>query len=484
VPTTETCLLWFRQDLRLADNAALQAALSTGLPIICIFIWDETTPTKQQIGSASKWWLHHSLVSLDAALQERNNKLLYYRGKPEDILMPLIQKENVKTVFWNRCYDAHSINRDKKIKANLINADVEVESFNSHLLYEPWDILNQAGKPYKVFTPFWRKGCLPSGREWNEIHAAPKKIPTVKKFPRCDTLASWELLPYKPNWASEFETFWHPGESGAQKRLANFIDHGLRDYKEGRNFPAQQNVSGLSPHLHWGEIAPWRIWQSIEIALSSDKRLLLHNVENFQSELGWREFSYYLLYHFPSLPSENFRSEFNNFPWESNKKLLRAWQRGQTGYPLVDAGMRQLWQTGWMHNRVRMVAGSFLVKHLRLHWHHGEHWFWDTLVDADLASNSASWQWVAGCGADAAPYFRIFNPVLQSEKFDAQGEYIRCWVPELAELENKYIHAPWNAPSVMLEKAEIILGKTYPLPVVDHNEARAAALDAYKNMRR
>jgi deoxyribodipyrimidine photo-lyase len=468
---TQTCLVWFRQDLRLADNLALRAALETDLPIFCIFIADETTPAEMQLGGASKWWLHQSLTTLDHDLQQRGNKLLLYRGNPHVILQELITKLNITKIFWNRCYDAHAIARDKKIKATLLKDNIEVQSFNSHLLFEPWTILNQAGQPYKVFTPFWKKGCLSNSQNWPQSFPIPKKIRGISHFPLSDSLISWKLLPTHPNWASQFYNEWQPGEAGAHKRLKHFMDIGILDYKELRDFPAQEKVSRLSPHLHWGEIAPWRIWNELENELHSNRQLVTANVENFQSELGWREFSYYLLYHFPQLPTDNFRSEFNQFPWKKNSHALKAWQQGKTGYPLVDAGMRQLWQTGWMHNRVRMVVASFLVKDLRLHWHEGARWFWDTLVDADLANNSASWQWVAGCGVDAAPYFRIFNPITQSEKFDPSGEYIRRWVPELRELDSKMIHTPWKIPSL-----------NYPEPIVNHDEARIAALQAYKNL--
>jgi len=476
-------LVWFRQDLRLDDNPALQAALKTGLPIYCVFIWDETTPSFAQPGGASQWWLHQSLTKLNEALCKRGNHLLFYRGKPQDILVELIGKTNAKAVYWNRCYDMHSIERDKKIKKALLQDNIDAQSFNSHLLFEPWTIVSQTGHPYKVFTPFWKKVCLTSDAQWPRTHLAAKKIFCAESFPRSELLSDWQLVPKKPNWAKQFVNYWHPGEEGAHKRLDYFIDHGLYDYKEGRNFPAQQNVSGLSPHLHWGEIAPWRVWNALETALSRDARLSTANVENFQSELGWREFSYNLLYHFPSIPTENFRKQFDHFSWATNKKALLAWQQGQTGYPLVDAGMRQLWQMGWMHNRVRMVVASFLVKNLRLHWHHGARWFWDTLVDADLANNSASWQWVAGCGVDAVPYFRIFNPVTQSSKFDANGEYIRRWVPELAPLDNKSIHCPWKVAPEILQKAGIVLGRNYPWPIVDHNESRLAALVAFKKLK-
>lgn len=482
--STETTLLWFRQDLRLSDNFALQAALKSGRPVFCFFIWDETTPATYQLGGASKWWLHQSLASLDQALRARGNKLHLFRGDPRKILPDLLHKVSGKAVFWNRCYDAHSIARDKGIKTALKESLIEVESFNSHLLYEPWALLNQSGKPYKVFTPFWKKGCLSLGRAWPKPYEPPKRIPEAKHSPVSEKLSSWKLLPRKPNWAKTFSDYWEPGEQGARKQLHLFLSQGVHDYQEGRNFPAKKNVSLLSPHLHWGEIAPWRIWDEAETAAHQDKTIKLSNLEIFQNELGWREFSYSLLYHFPELPRKNFRSEFDAFPWNTNKKGLLAWQQGKTGYPLVDAGMRQLWQTGWMHNRVRMVVASFLVKDLRLHWHQGEKWFWDTLVDADLASNSASWQWVAGCGADAAPYFRIFNPITQSEKFDPEGEYIRQWVPELALLEKKYIHCPWKAPTEILQKAHIVLGKTYPKPIVDHDIARKEALIAYKKIRK
>lgn len=462
---TDSCILWFRQDLRLQDNLALQAAMKTGLPIYCIYIWDKTTPSLLQWGGASQWWLYHSLHSLNKSLEKHGNKLLFFSGDPFEILPKLMDKIQAKAIFWNRCYDAHSLARDKKLKLQL-----GAHTFNSHLLFEPWTIQTQAGQPYKIFTAFWKKGCIRSNIHWPQSFAIPKAIPMPTYFPHSESLDSWHFTPTKPDWAKQFLTYWQPGESFAHQRLHDFVEHKLSHYQEGRNFPAQEYVSRLSPSLHFGEIAPWRIWQVLEETFHNNKKLNSGNIEHFQNELGWREFSYHLLYHFPSLATENFHKKFDNFPWQKNQPLLHAWQRGETGYPLIDAGMRQLWQTGWMHNRVRMITASFLIKDLRIDWRIGERWFWDTLVDADIANNSASWQWVAGSGTDAAPYFRIFNPITQSQKFDPTGEYIRRWVPELAALDNKSIHFP-------TEKV-----KNYPTPIVDHALAREAALTAFKHL--
>lgn len=468
-------IVWFRQDLRLSDNPALSYAVENHASIIPIYIYDETKPTSLQMGGAQKWWLHHSLESLNTQLKEKyQSKLFLFKGNPLEILKKLVKETKATGLFWNRCYDPHAIDRDKKIKS-FFKESLSVESFNGSLLFEPWDVSTKSKKPYQVFTPFYRfchDNIMPRA-----TMGKPKKIKATVSSLKSDTLESWKLLPTKPNWAKGFEPVWTPGEKGAQKRLKNFLTQGIHSYAEFRDFPQKEAVSRLSPHLHFGEISPHQAWYAAQESDASAK-----NKKKFQSELGWREFSYYILFHFPHIVRKNFNKKFDNFPWENNKSHLTAWQKGLTGYPLVDAGMRQLWQTGWMHNRIRMVVASFLTKHLLIHWHKGADWFWDTLVDADAANNNASWQWVAGSGADAAPYFRIFNPILQSKKFDATGAYIRTWVPELKNLSDKDIHAPWELPAETLEKLGITLGKTYPHPLVKHEEARAKALHAYKDL--
>jgi deoxyribodipyrimidine photo-lyase len=387
-------------------------------------------------------------------------------------------------VYWNRLYEPAAIARDKQIVSELMAANIETKSFNSTLLFEPHTIANKQGGPFQVFTPYWRH-CLAQPIQDEVVLPTRSVLPGPTKWPRSRELAELELLP-SVNWADGFAKTWSPGEEGAQKRLKEFLAKKSTDYDEARDRPDEDATSGLSAHLHFGEIGPRQIWAASRV-LSQDSGVfpLNNGVQRFLTEVGWREFAYHLLYHFPNTPIQPLREKFKEFPWATDPDgaKLNAWQRGLTGYPIVDAGMRQLWQTGWMHNRVRMVAASFLVKHLRLSWTHGAVWFWDTLVDADLASNTLGWQWSAGCGADAAPYFRIFAPVTQGEKFDPKGEYVRRWVPELAKLPPKFIHKPWEASADMLTQAGVRLGDNYPRPVVDHAKARIEALAAFKSLR-
>ncbi len=469
---------WFRQDLRLADNPALRAAAAGGRAVLPLYILDEATP----IGAAARWWLHHSLDALGRSLGKLGAPLLLRKGRAADILPRLATEIGAGCVTWNRCYEPQAITRDTALKGALKAQGLEAESFNAGLLFEPWEIATKSGAPYKVFTPFW-KACLARGGV-TAPQAAPKSLAPVANAPRGENLDAWDLRPRKPDWAKGFAEVWIPGEAGARASLRAFLDGPLEDYSSGRDRPDVAATSRLSPHLHWGEVGPRQIWQAIETRGLSDGRTRVGQAAaKFLSELGWREFSYHLLFHFPGLPEENFNRSFDRFLWREDAHALRAWQRGRTGYPIVDAGMRELWATGWMHNRVRMVAASFLTKHLLIDWREGARWFWDTLVDADLANNSASWQWVAGCGADAAPYFRIFNPVLQGEKFDPEGAYVRRWVPELARLPASRIHKPWTAPASVLRKAGVKLGRSYPEPIVDHKAARARALAAYETVR-
>ncbi|MCW0233497.1 MAG: DNA photolyase family protein [Ferrovibrio sp.] len=473
-------VVWFRQDLRLNDNPALAAAAASGRPVLALYILDTAT-TAWAMGGATRWWLHHSLVQLGADLKQRYDiGLILRRGDPATILPALLRETVTETVHWNRCYEPAAIARDSALKTALKDDGIAVETHNAALLFEPWTVQTQAGGWFKVFSPFWR-ACRARGP------AAPQRAPqSVTRWPETvdsDALDSWALLPTAPDWAGGLRARWTPGEAGAAARLQAFIEHDLIQYADGRDRPDLDCTSRLSAHLQFGEIGPRQIWQAVQMAVERGGAGLAHNAEKFLSELGWREFCHHLLFHFPTLPQQNFRAGFDAFPWNPRADHVKAWQEARTGYPIVDAGMRQLWQTGWMHNRVRMIAASFLIKHLLQDWRKGEAWFWDTLVDANLANNAGGWQWVAGSGADAAPYFRIFNPVLQGEKFDPQGAYVRRWLPELAALPDKYIHKPWSAPETVLNQAGIVLGRDYPRPLVDHDTARKAALAAFAALR-
>ncbi len=463
-------IVWFRSDLRLADNPALTAACGTGAPIIPVYILDDKNAGAWQRGAASKWWLHHSLSRLADSLKAAGfNDLVLYEGPADQIIPDLVNKTGATAVFWNRCYEPWVIARDKKIKQGLSEQNIEAHSFKAYLLFEPWEIKNKTGGPYKVFTPY-SKACLDYGVQRPPL-PVPKAPPTEKKeFVTGIGIGDLRLIP-DIKWYLGMEAIWTPGEQGAHDRLDEVLDHIIDDYKNQRDFPAVDGVSRLSPYLHFGEISPSQIWMAATEKCKSPAPFL--------RQLIWREFSYHLLYHFPDFPDESWNPRFKKFKWQKDQETLTLWQKGQTGYPIIDAGMRQLWQTGWMHNRVRMIVGSFLVKNLLIDWREGEKWFWDTLVDADLGNNAAGWQWIAGSGADAAPYFRIFNPVLQGQKFDPDGEYIRTFVPELAKLPNKYIYTPWEAPPLLLHEAGVILGKNYPEPVVNLTSSRDRALEAY-----
>jgi deoxyribodipyrimidine photo-lyase len=467
-----TTVVWLRHDLRLEDNPALYHAAQQGEAVIVLYVLDPSVP----YGGAHKWWLHHSLKSLSDSLKKKYNiHLLLRKGKPQAILEKLHQETKFSRLHWNRLYDPGSTERDTQIKNTFTKKGIVVESFNGSLLCEPWAIKTKQDGIFKVFTPFYRAMTQTMHLE-KPLPAPSKWIPFQEKL-LSDTLDSWSLLPTHPNWAKDFDPFWQPGEHGSHDRLKTFMAHGLQKYTVQRDMPGTEGTSRLSPHLHWGEISIRSIWHTIQHQCPD-----FSGTETYLRELGWREFSYYLLFHFPHITHQNFNPKFNGMPWHNSPEDLKAWQHGQTGYPIVDAGMRQLWHTGWMHNRVRMVVASFLTKHLQISWQTGAAWFWDTLVDGDPASNSASWQWVAGSGADAAPYFRIFNPVLQGEKFDPDGKYVRQWVPELGALPDKYIHQPWTAPKDVLQKAGVVLGKDYPEPMIDHTFARTRALDVYKGL--
>lgn len=470
-------LLWFRQDLRLTDNSALKAAAEYGKPVLAIFILDEIN--QRAIGGASRWWLHNSLKALAQDVENAGGKLHIFEGDSH-ILIPQICIENdIGDVFINRHYEPDAQVLESTLHKALAQSGVGIKRYAGQCLFEPDAVLKGDGSPYKVFTPFY-KACLRLPE--------PSRTPLAPLFPdwaeRKPTqsldLDDLKLLPSRPDWSSGLQENWQPGENGAAENLDIFLDSAVANYGEHRDIPAEPGTSRVSPHLHFGEISPRQIWYRVQQELDQAPEKS-EGATAYLREIIWRDFAHYLLHHWPSLPSTPFRAEFKTFPWRSEPDMLKAWQTGQTGYPLVDAGMRQLWQTGWMHNRVRMVVASFLVKHLMQHWQEGERWFWDTLVDANMANNVASWQWVAGCGADAAPYFRVFNPTLQSEKFDAMGDYVREFVPELSALPKKYIHAPHTAPAEVLSAAGVELGKHYPRPIVDHKFARERALAAHKS---
>lgn len=466
---------WFRQDLRLLDNPSLQRAAQYG-HILPIYILDDANAGEYALGGASRWWLHHSLTALQRSLQ---GNLSVYQGNPADVLKNIMMRFDVASVCWNRCYEPWRIQRDTRIKQSLEKRGILVHTCNGSLLWEPWNIHKDDGTHYKVFTPFYRKGCLNANAPRIPL-PKPKDVHYISDSQR-QRISSLNLLP-KKRWDKKLDSHWNNrhgsvGEIGAHQRFKIFVDQGLDRYKDGRNLPSKHYVSRLSPHLHFGEISPHQLWHTVR-NIGHDE-----NIDHFCSELGWREFSYSQLYYHPDLPRRNLQTKFDAFPWIENTKYLRAWERGKTGVPMVDAGMRELWQTGYMHNRMRMIVGSFLVKNLRLHWHHGERWFWDTLVEADLASNSASWQWIAGCGADAAPYFRIFNPVTQGLKFDADGHYVRRYVPEISKLPNQYLFNPWEAPQAILKQSRLNLGSTYPKPITDLKDSRKMALEAFHSLR-
>ena len=464
----ELTLLCLRYDLRLQDNPALNWALERG-DVLVAFIFDKKYP----IGSASAWWLEKALVSLNTDMQ---GKLNFYCGDTTTVIQDIIKRHGVDNVVWNRVYEPDRIEDDKKLKAHIKDSlGLQCLSFNASLLWEPWTILKKDTTPYKVFSPFYYKGAQSAP----EPRMVIESVIDHSKFILSDASSALEDLQISPKgrWIDKLDNNWDVSEQGALKKLASFLENGLQGYKVLRNNPAlDQHTSKLSPYIHFGMLSPHQIWHQ---AQSLDGHVDSKDLSHFLSELGWREFSYYLLYHFPEIIKDNFQSKFDAYPWQTDDELIELWQKGLTGYPIVDAGMRELYETGYMHNRVRMITASFLVKNLLQHWHHGRNWFDECLVDADLASNNASWQWVAGCGADAAPYFRIFNPVLQGEKFDSQGDYTRKWVPELSNLPNKYLFKPWEAPLEVLEEAGVKLGHSYPKALVDVASSRDKALALY-----
>lgn len=473
-------ILWFREDLRLGDHPALRAACDAGQPVIPVYIRHERPARRWQAGGASRWWLHGSLTKLDAALRALGSRLVLRSGDPLDVLAALIRETGAGAVHWSRCYEPGEVALEQRLRADL--GDVAtVHRFGGRLLFEPEAIRTSAQRPFQVFTAFW-KACLAAPPPALPV-PAPRALTGPATWPASESLGAWSLRPTGPDWSAGLRAAFTPGESAAAARLAAFLDGHLQTYRRGRDEPGVSGTSRLSPHLHFGELSPRHVWHAVRAGMAAGG-VAEGEGAAFLRQLGWREFSAHLLFHWPDLPTEPLRPEYSDFPWSPEPELFAAWCRGRTGYPLIDAGMRELWTTGWMHNRVRMIVASFLVKDLLVPWQDGAAWFRDTLVDADLASNSASWQWVAGCGADAAPFFRVFNPVLQSRKFDADGVYVRRWVPELRALPDSFLHAPWEAPASVLHDAGLRLGEDYPLPVIDHAAARRRALDAYASLRR
>ena len=481
--TGSPTLVWFHLDLRLADNPALEKAMARRGPILPVFIWapDEDAPWSP--GAASRWWMHQSLRELQASLAERGSKLIIRRGPTVVTLLALAAESGAKVIFWNRRYEPAAIARERELERRARECGFAAEACPGNLLFEPGTILNKDGKPFRVFTAFWR-ACLAMA-DPPEPGLAPARILAPARWPSSMDISELGLEP-QVDWAAGMRQAWRPGAASAASRLEAFIKSArVASYFKDRDRPDHDGTSRLSPHLHFGEISARQIWHALRGGLRSlgaDRTAELYSAEPYLRQIAWREFSYHLLFHFPQTPQEPMRPEFRSFPWRMDPRSLKMWTRGETGYPLIDAGMRELWHTGWMHNRVRMVAASFLVKHLLIPWQEGAAWFWDTLVDADLANNTMGWQWSAGCGADAAPYFRIFNPVIQGERFDPDGAYVRRWVPELAGIPAAWIHKPWKAPRSLLSEAGVELGKGYPEPIVEHEVARKRALAALAGM--
>jgi deoxyribodipyrimidine photo-lyase len=483
--TERPVIVWFRESLRLSDHPALATAVERGCQVICLFVLDEESAGLRLRGGATRWWLAQSLRSLQASLKAIGSDLVLRRGAAATSVPLLARESNAAAVFWNDIAQAPQRAVARDVDEALAMLGIESQSFPDDLLVDPALIRNKEGRTMRVFTPFWKR-VLALGDPPQPL-PAPKSLPPVSGITSL-TIDDLELEPTKPDWAGGLrETWqrntWQPGERAAQARLAAFLETDVQSYVGDRDRPDRDGTSRLSPHLRFGEISPRQVWYAARFAAAAQPSMAA-GIDKFMSELGWREFSRHLLYDLPDLATRSLQPSFDAFPWRQDDAALHAWQRGRTGYPIVDAGMRELWHTGIMHNRVRMVVASFLVKHLLIDWREGERWFWDTLVDADSGSNPASWQWVAGSGADAAPYFRVFNPVLQGEKFDPDGAYVRRWVPELAALPAPLIHRPWSAAPLELAGAGVTLGGSYPAPIVDHKAARERALAAYKRVRK
>ncbi len=467
-------IVWFRRDLRLGDNPALAAALARHERVLPVYIHAPGEESPWQRGAASRWWLHRALADLQAQLHGR---LLLRRGPSLATLEDLLARSGASAVYWNRLYEPAAIDRDARVEQALRDRGITVENANAGLLFEPWEVQTRQGAPYRVFTPFWKRLAElglprhPVGTPGTQGRLIDS--PTLRGLAGCE-LAELELLP-RIRWDEGIAVAWQATRAAAEARLDEFVATELRNYAHGRDLPGREQVSRLSPYLHFGQIGPREIVAACHGAGNA--------AAAFLRELGWREFAHHLLFHFPQTSDAPLDRRFETFPWREDPPALAAWQRGETGIPLVDAGMRQLWVSGWMHNRVRMIVASFLTKNLLLRWQDGARWFWDTLVDADLANNSLGWQWTAGCGADAAPYFRVFNPVLQGERFDPRGDYARRWVPELGDLPAKWVHRPWEAPGEVLRQAGVVLGGSYPLPIVDLGASRRRALEAWAQVK-
>jgi deoxyribodipyrimidine photo-lyase len=477
---TVTSIVWLRRDLRVDDNPALIAAAARGAVVaVHIYAPDEEQPWAA--GAASRAWLHRSLTDFAQRLKELGIELNIFRGDSVEILKRVVTETNADTIYYNRRYEPEGVSRDKKVESALTATGVQVRSFKSALIFDPHEIENRSGKPFRVFTPFY-KHCLTRLTKTKAARLPPRLEPPAKKPSARISVEALQLTPPHP-WAESMLSYWSPGEKGAARELETFLESGLASYPRNRDIPGLRGVSRLSPHLHHGEMSPKALVSAVREVGKSGSASERKGAEAFLRQIIWREFATHLLFHFPSLTSMPFDKRFESFPWRRDARSFAAWTRGLTGYPLVDAGMRELWATGWMHNRVRMVAASFLTKHLLLHWRQGASWFWHTLVDADLANNTLGWQWTAGCGVDPAPYFRIFNPVAQGERFDPKGRYVRCWVPELSRMPDRFVHRPFEASPGVLAQAGISLGTDYPQPLVEHRAARERALAAYDRVR-
>ncbi|HNQ23636.1 MAG TPA: deoxyribodipyrimidine photo-lyase [Phycisphaerae bacterium] len=474
-------IVWFRLDLRVADHAGLVAAAATHAPVLPVYVWAPQDEGDWAPGSAARWWLHHSLRRLDGQLRSLGSRLLVRAGRAAGVLATLARESRAGALFFHRRIEPDLIRQETAVQRALADLGVAVHGLHDATLFLPEELRTRGGEAYRVYTPFWR-ACR-ARREPAAPLRTPSSLTAPRQWPHSLTIDALGLLP-RVDWTAGLAEAWQPGAEGARRRLRGFLRGAARHYATGREQPGQAGTSRLSPHLHFGEVSVRTVWHAVrKRGRLSAKPGAGQHLDAYLRQLGWREFAYHLLYHFPHTTSEPLRTEFTRFPWTADPRRLRAWQRGETGYPLVDAGLRELWHTGWMHNRARMVVASFLVKHLLISWQEGARWFWDTLVDADLANNTLGWQWAAGCGADAAPYFRIFNPVTQSERFDPQADYLRRWLPELARLPDGWIHSPWAAPVDVLRNAGVRMGETHPAPLVEHNDARRRALAAWRRLR-
>ena len=468
-----SCVIWWlRRDLRLHDNPALAAAVASGQPVVPVYIHAPEEEAPWPAGAAACWWLHHSLEAISEALAAAGSPLLIRQGQSLAVLRQLAEQSGATAVYWNRLYEPARVASDREIKQQLCEQGLAVQSFNGALLCEPWELRTANGGPYRVFTPFWRK--LVTQLDGPAPRPAPQGLKKPAQELESMALTELNLLP-TADWTSGLAASWCPGETGALARLEQFRESGLAGYEQWRDLPACDGVSGLSPWLHHGEISPRQVLAAVRERPGA---------EAFIRQLGWREFAHHVLFNFADFADKPLNSAFGHFPWRhDHEALLTCWQRGQTGFPVVDAGMRQLWHSGWMHNRVRMIVASLLVKNIRAPWQAGARWFWDTLVDADLANNSLGWQWAGGCGADAAPYFRIFNPVRQGQRFDPEGAYVKRWLPELRELPQRFIHCPWEMSDAEQTHCGVRIGRDYPEPVVDLKRSREQALEAFRQMR-